>query len=247
MSDGIQREYRRRRGIPPTFLTLLVAAVLVSANALYAMASLGPSGWDMLAVAAWGAVAGRVLLEQFRARTSVTADGVTVRGAIRTRSWAWSEIYGIRVEESRRSTPRWSGYLYATDGRRARLPHLDEYQLGDPIGEVADLCATALRLGLTSLETRPEVEDRIARGARRRKAWQRAAVASLVVAALMFALNTWLIFTNRPTHSLLLIGGVPLVCLPVFFLVADRFGEERHRRLSHPRPAPRTATGAPPD
>lgn len=109
MSDGIEREYRGRRGIPPGFLTTLVAAGLVSAGALHAMATLGPSGWDVLAVVAWPAVAGRVVLEQWRARTSVTADGVTVRGAIRTRSWAWSDIYGIRVEDNKGSTPAGRG------------------------------------------------------------------------------------------------------------------------------------------
>lgn len=245
MSDGIEREYRRRRGIPPGFLTTLVAAGLVSAGALHAMATLGPSGWDVLAVVAWLAVAGRVVLEQWRARTSVTADGVTVRGTIRTRSWAWSDIYGIRVEDNKGSTPRWSGYLYSTEGRRIRLPHLDEYQLTDPIAEVADLCAAALRLGLTSLETRPEVEERIARGTRRRKAARRAGIASLVVAAAMFALTTGLVFTDRPAHTLLLLGGVPLLCLAVFFLALDRVGERQNRRLTHP--ATRTSTGAPPD
>ncbi|MGW0871008.1 PH domain-containing protein [Streptomyces sp. NPDC002740] len=245
MSDGIEREYRRRRGIPPAFLTMLIAAALVTANALHAMATLGPSGWDVLAVAAWLTVAGRVALEQWRARTFVTADGVTVRGPIRTRSWAWSDIYGIRVEDNRGSTPRWSGYLYAIDGNRVRLPHLDEYQLTDPIAEVADLCATALRLGLTSLETRPDAEERIARRTRRRRAWQRAAVASLVVAAVMFVYDIWLVFDDRPTHTLLLVGGVPLLCLPVFFLVLDRIGERQNRRLTDP--ATRTSTGAPLD
>ncbi|MER5198660.1 PH domain-containing protein [Streptomyces sp. NPDC002755] len=245
MSDGIEREYRRRRGIPPAFLTMLIAAALVTANALHAMATLGPSGWDVLAVGAWLTVAGRVALEQWRARTFVTADGVTVRGPIRTRSWAWSDIYGIRVEDNRGSTPRWSGYLYAIDGHRVRLPHLDEYQLADPIAEVADLCATALRLGLTSLETRPDAEERIARRTRRRRAWQRAAVASLVVAAVMFVYDIWLVFDDRPTHTLLLVGGVPLLCLPVFFLVLDRIGESQNRRFTDP--ATRTSTGAPLD
>ncbi|WP_244172453.1 hypothetical protein [Streptomyces europaeiscabiei] len=115
----------------------------------------------------------------------------------------------------------------------------------DPIAEVADLCATALRLGLTSLETRPEVEERIARGTRRRKAARRAGIASLVVAAAMFALTTVLVFTDRPTHTLLLLGGVPLLCLAVFFLALDRVGERQNRRLTHP--ATRTSTGAPPD
>ncbi|WP_371577646.1 PH domain-containing protein [Streptomyces sp. NBC_01314] len=245
MSDSIEREYGRRRGVPPAFLITLAAAGLVTAGALDAMATLGPSGWEVLAVATWLTVAGRGALEQLRARTFVTADGVTVRGTIRTRSWAWSDIYGIRVEDNKGSTPHWSGYLYATDGRRVRLPHLDEYQLTDPIAEVADLCATALGLGLTSLETRPEVEERIARGTRRRSAVRRAGRASLVVAAVMFVLTTGLVFTDRPTHTLLLLGGVPLLCLAVFFLVLDRVGESRNRRLTHP--VTRTSTGAPPD
>ncbi|MEU1193491.1 PH domain-containing protein [Streptomyces sp. NPDC005859] len=245
MRDGIEREYRRVRGVPPALLIMLIATVLVTANALHAMATLGPSGWDVLAVAAWLTAAGRVALEQWRARTFVTADGVTVRGPIRTRSWAWSDIYGIRVEENRGSTPRLLGYLYSTHGHRVRLPHFDDYQLTDPIAEVADLCATALRLGLTSLETRPEAEERIARGTRRRKAWQRAAIASLVVAAVMFVYELWSVFDDRPTHTLGLIGGVPLLCLPVFFLLLDRVAESQNRRLTDP--ATRTSTDAPPD
>ncbi|MDX3645269.1 PH domain-containing protein [Streptomyces sp. MB09-02B] len=195
---------------------------------------------------AWLLIATRVALEQFRARTSVTEDGVTVRGALRTRGWAWSEIYGIRVEDNRWGSPRWSGYLYGTDGTLVRLLHVDEYQLTDPIAEIADLGATAVSLGLTSMDTRPDVEQRIARGARRRKAWQRAAIASAVVMAAMFVVEAWLLFTDRPTHLYALILGVPLACLPVLFYAFDRLGERRHRRDLTP-PATRTATGAPPD
>ncbi|MGW1668911.1 PH domain-containing protein [Streptomyces sp. NPDC002324] len=245
MNDGIEREYRRRRKVPPGFLTTLVAAALVSAGALHAMATLGPSGWNVLAVAAWVATASRVVLEQWRARTSVTADGVTVRGPLRTRRWAWPDIYGIRVEDNRGGVPRWSAYLYASDGRRVRLPHLDEYQLPDPIAEVADLYATALRLGLTSAEERPEVEARIARGARRRTALRRAGLASLAVAAAMLVVDMGMAFTDRPPHTLLLVGGVPLLCLALCFPALDRLGERRYRRLT--RPATRTSTGGPSD
>ncbi|MFE7835608.1 PH domain-containing protein [Streptomyces sp. NPDC057474] len=248
MSNGIEREYRRRRGMAPASLVMLAAAVLITAMAVNAMATLGPSAGDALAVAAWLTIATRVVLEQFRARTSVTADGVTVRGAIRTRGWAWSEIYGIRVEDIKWGTPRWSGYLYATDGSRVRLPHVDEYQLTDPIAEIADLCATALQLGLTSLDTRPDVEERIARGTRRRKAWQRAAMASAVVMGAMFVVDFWLLLTDRPTDTYLLLLGVPLVCAPFLFLALDRIGERQHRRgLTPPAPPTRTSTGAPPD
>lgn len=227
---------------------MLAAATLIIAMAVNAMATLGPSAGDALAVAAWLAIAGRVVLEQFRARTSVTAEGVTVRGAIRTRTWAWSEIYGIRVEDIKWGTPRWSGYLYATDGSRARLPHVDEYQLTDPIAEIADLCAAAVRLGLTSLDTRPDVEERIARRTRRRKASQRTAIAGVAVMAAMLVVDFWLLFTDRPTHTYVLVLGVPLVCLPVLFLALDRIGERQHRRgLTTATPPTRTATGAPPD
>ncbi|MDX2601338.1 PH domain-containing protein [Streptomyces caniscabiei] len=246
MSNDIDREYRRRRGIHPALLVTMVAAALIIAMSVNSMLTLGPSSGSAMAVAAWLFVATRAALEQFRARTSVTAEGVTVRGAIRTRSWAWSEIYGIRVEDNRWGSPRWSGYLYASDGTRVRLLHVDEYQLTDPIAEIADLGATALRLGLTSMDPRPEVEERIARGARRRKAWQRTAVASGVVLAGAFVVDGWLLFTERPTHTYLLLLGVPLVCVPFLFLVLDGFGERRHRRGLTP-PATRTATGAPPD
>lgn len=246
MSNGIERQYRRRRGIHPAQLVTLAAAALIITMAVSTMTTSGPSTGNALAVAAWLTVTGRVVLEQFRARTSVTAEGVTVRGALRTRSWAWSEIYGIRVENNRWGSPRWSGYLYATDGRRVRLPHIDEYQLTDPIAEIADLCAAALQLGLTTLDTRPDVEEHIARKARRRRAWQRTAIASAVVMAAMFVVDGWLLFTERPTHTYLLLLGVPLVCVPFLFLVLDGFGERRHRRGLTP-PATRTATGAPPD
>ncbi|WP_327728157.1 PH domain-containing protein [Streptomyces sp. NBC_00487] len=244
MSVGIEREYRKAQGVPPSYVMLVVAGGLICANTVWSMTEFGRSGLDWLVVVAWTVAIGRVGLEQWRARTLVTADGVTVRGALRTRTWTWSEIYGIRVEDNKRGTPRWSAYLYATDGRRARLHHLDDHQLTDPIAEVADLCATAVQLGLTSLETRPDVEERVEREARRRKAWQRTAIAILGVAAALFVFSIWLIVTDRPTHMYLLFVGIPLACVPVLFLALDRFGESRHRRLT--RPATRTATGAPP-
>ncbi|MEU6802545.1 PH domain-containing protein [Streptomyces neyagawaensis] len=231
-SGGIAREYRRTRRMPPPTLLLMAAGVLVGANSVYAMTESGASLWNGLSLAAWMVVVGRGALEEWRAHTSVTADGVTVRGALRTRTWPWSDVYGIRVEDNRHGFPRWSGYLYAVDGRRTRLPQVDEYHLPDPIGEIADLYATALRLGLTSPEPRPEVEKRIERETRRRKAWQRAAVVGAVVAVAMFVLDGWLLFTDRPSNTFLLVLCVPLLCLPLAFLALDRVGEARAARAS---------------
>ncbi|MFD7136469.1 PH domain-containing protein [Streptomyces sp. NPDC059894] len=225
MDDGIEREYRRRQWVPAAQLALAAVAVLVAFNALQWMTLSGPTAVDALVVAVWLCLGGRVALEQWRTRTNVTADGITVRGPLRTRTVAWSDVYGLRVENSGQRNPRWQAYLYRADGRRVRLPHLDEAQLTDPIAEVADLCATAVRLGLTSLETRPESEERIRRGARRRTAWRRAGLGGLVVAAVLFAVDFWAILNDRPTHSYPLLLCVPLLCVPLFFLLLDRFGE----------------------
>ncbi|MFF3501842.1 PH domain-containing protein [Streptomyces sp. NPDC003247] len=225
MDDGIEREYRRRRWVPLAQLALAAVAALVAVNALQSMTLSGPTSVDVLVLAAWLCLGGGVALEQWRARTSVSAHGITVRGPLRTRTVAWSDVYGIRVEDSRQRSPRWQAYLYRTDGRRVRLPHLDEVQLADPIAEVADLCATAARLELATFEARPEQEERILRGTRRRTAWRRAGIGGLVVAATLFAVDFWAILTDRPTHSSLLLVGVPLLCVPLFFLLLDRLGE----------------------
>ncbi|MFF1682106.1 PH domain-containing protein [Streptomyces sp. NPDC058256] len=232
MSDGIEREYRGRRVVPTVYVSLVAVAVIVAIGVLNATTLSGLKASGTMVPALWLFVGVRVALEQWRVRTFVTADGITVRGPLRTRTWAWTEIYGIRVENRRWGSPRWPAYLYRTDGRRVRLPHFDELQLGDPIAEVADLCATAVRLGLTSLETRPEVEERIRREARRRTAWQRAAGASVIVVVALFVRDFWMIFTDRPTLSFLLLLGIPLLCLPVFFLLLDRLGETLAARRS---------------
>jgi hypothetical protein len=231
-SGGIEREFRRTRRMPPQAALTMTAGLMVGASSVFAMTESRASVGHGLALAAWAVVFARVVLEQWRARTSVTADGVTVRGALRTRTWPWSDIYRIRVEDNKQGFPRWSGYLYALDGRRARLPHIDEYQMPDPIAEVADLYATAVRLGLVSPQARPDVEARIERGARRRTAWRRSAVVVVVVAAAMFVLDGWLLFTDRPSNTFLLVLCVPLLCAPLAFLVLDRVGEARAARAS---------------
>ncbi|MFJ2831283.1 PH domain-containing protein [Streptomyces sp. NPDC087263] len=232
MNDGIEREYRGRRVVPAAYVSLVAVAVIVAIGVLNATTLSGQKASGVMVPALWLSVGVRVVLEQWRARTFVTADGITVRGPLRTRTWAWTEIYGIRVENRGWGSPHWPAYLYRTDGRRVRLPHLDELQLGDPIAEVAGLGATAVGLGLTSLETRPEVEERIGREARRRTAWQRALGASLVVVVALFVRDFWMIFTDRPTLSILLFVGIPLLCVPVFFLLLDRLGEALAARRS---------------
>ncbi|MEV7341660.1 PH domain-containing protein [Streptomyces sp. NPDC093544] len=232
MDDGIEREYRGRRVVPAAYVSLVAVAVIATVGVLNATTLSGQKASGLMVPALWLFGGVRVALDQWRARTFVTADGVTVRGPLRTRTWAWTEIYGIRVENNRRGSPHWQAYLYRTDGRRVSLPHLDELQRDDPIAEAADLCATAVRLGLTSLETRPEVEERVRRGARRRTAWQRALGASLVVVVALFVRDFWMIFTDRPTLSFLLLLGIPLFCLPVFFLLLDRLGETLAARRS---------------
>ncbi|MDV7214505.1 PH domain-containing protein [Streptomyces prunicolor] len=232
MNDGIEREYRRHRGVPAASATLGAVAIFVVVTALNSLSSTGLTDWQVLILVLWLFIGARVVLEQWWARTFVTADGVTVRGPLRTRTWAWADVYGIWVEEVRRGSPRWQAYLYGGDGRRVRLHHLDELQVDAPADEAADLCATAVRLGLASFGTRPEVEERILRAARRRTAWQRALLADLVVVVAMFVLDGWMIFTDRPTHSYLLLLGVPLLCLPVFFLFLDRLGETFAARRS---------------
>ncbi|MEU1177143.1 PH domain-containing protein [Streptomyces sp. NPDC005820] len=228
MGEGIERQYRRQRAVPLVYLSLVAATVVVGINVLDMVTLDGPTGRHLLPLAIWLGLGARVALEHWRARTSVTAQGVTVRGPLRTRTRAWSEIYGIRVEGAKRGgSPRWPAYLYDTDGRRIRLFQVDEQQLGDPVGEVADLSATAVRLGFLAPETRPELEEAIQRGARRRTAWQRAVIGCLVVMVAAFVLFAWLVFTDRPTYTWLLLLGLPLLCLPVFFLVLDRIGEVR--------------------
>ncbi|MFI1710284.1 PH domain-containing protein [Streptomyces griseoruber] len=225
MGEGIEREYRRRRVVPVVYLSMVAVTVVVGVS-LLRMTTLGTTGWDLVTPAIWVAVGARVALEHWRARTSVTAQGVTARGPLRTRTRAWSEIYGIRVEGGKRGgSPRRPTYLYDTDGHRIRLFQVDEQQLADPIGEMADLSATAVRLGLMSSATRPELEGLIGRRARRRTAFGRAVVGCLIVAVAAFVVFTWLVLTDRPTYTFPLLLGVPLLCLPVLFLVLDRLGE----------------------
>lgn len=170
--SGVEREYRKRRKLPQAYL-LLVGVVMLNGLIQTGRVQLGHDNglriWTSAALALlMVATLVRIVLEQYRAHTRVTAAGITVRGAVRSRTWAWQEVYDIRVQPSPRGSgrmaPQWLAYLYDMEGRRVRLPHLDDWQLDDPYAEVSALrLAAAPHRGLT-WERRPQVEEDPAAG-----------------------------------------------------------------------------------
>ncbi|MEU9150252.1 PH domain-containing protein [Streptomyces sp. NPDC048417] len=214
---GVTREYRRRRRPPGAHLLLLGALLM---NGLLQTGRLhddgdggfwwGPPVFALLMVSALA----RILLEQYRAYTRVTTAGITARGPLRSRTWAWHEVYDIRVERaprgSGRMAPQWLTYLYDFQGRRFLLPHLNDWQLDDPYTEVSDLSLATAPYRSLAWEPRPDVEERILVRAAQRKAWTWGAHGALAMMAVMFVVSVGLIVTGRPDHPLLLIGGVPV-------------------------------------
>ncbi|WP_051833817.1 PH domain-containing protein [Streptomyces sp. NRRL S-646] len=245
-TGGIERVYRRRRGLP--WLQLGLMAV-IGANALiqatrfddpYAYRD-GPPGWAPLAVSLlMVATFVRIALEQVRAHTRVTASGITVQGRLRSRSWTWHEVYDIRVEHAPRGMgsmgPRWLSFLYDEEGRRHLLWHLDDWQLADPYAEVSELCLTAAPYRSLAWEPRPEVEARILRGAARRKAWTWAAYGALAVLIAMSVVDFWEAVDGRPEHAFLLLVCVPLVSFGVLGAALDRYWGGRPPVSPVPRP-----------
>lgn len=222
---GVERVYRRRRRLP---WLQLVLTVVIGVNAYFQAGRLddpyashvGPSGWAPLTVGLLMTVGVvRIGLEQVRAYTRVTADGVTVQGRLRARSWGWQDVYDIRVEPAHRSSgslgPRWFAYLYDNDGRRHLLWHVDDWQLDDPYAEVSELRGP-------SWEPRPAVEGLILRGWARRRAWTRAMYGGLGVLVVMFFVDFGRVVEGRPAHSFLLLVCVPVVCFGVLGAVLQR-------------------------
>ncbi|MEV6180795.1 PH domain-containing protein [Streptomyces sp. NPDC052015] len=223
--DRIAREYRRRRPVPKALLALMAFCLLTAAQQTWRTFA---SSRSSALVPEWLSTAGAVALwvplaalalEQWRGRTVVTAHGVTVRGAVRTRSVAWADVHDIRVEPRRRDThgltPRSPAYLYATDGRRILLPRLDEWQLDDPYAEVAELRA-AVALPDGGVGEAPWAEARVRWRAGHRTAWQRANLgAALVLAAMVVLWAGRALVTGTQGQPFLLLVCVPLASLAV--------------------------------
>ncbi|MCD9880280.1 PH domain-containing protein [Streptomyces guryensis] len=215
-TGGIERVYRRRRWPPgPYFVVvgvLCLNALIQVEHTLDDPYRTGWAAWVFLALMALTVL--RVALEQFRAHTRVTAAGITAQGTLRSRTWAWHEVYDIRVEHaprgSGRTPPQWLTYLYDLEGRRFLLRHLDDWQLADPYAEVSDLCLAAAPYRSLTWERRPQVEERILRRAARRKAWTWAAYGALIMFFAMLVLDIGLVATGRPEHVFLLFVCVPL-------------------------------------
>ncbi|MER6532408.1 PH domain-containing protein [Streptomyces sp900105755] len=235
---GVRREYRMRRKQPRSQL-LLLGLLLVNAFVQTGRVSGGGDGGGVR----WGppvmvlvmvvAIA-RISLEHFRARTRVSTAGIIAQGPVRARNWAWSDVYDIRIEHAPRGSgpaaPQWLTYLYDFRGRRFLLPHLDDWQVDDPYAEVAELCLVAAPLRSLTWERRPDVEERILRGAVRRRAWTWGANGTIAVFCLMFAVDVGRAATGRSDHPFLLMVCVPLASGVALAAVLDRYWSTRPPR-----------------
>ncbi|MFG2371307.1 PH domain-containing protein [Streptomyces sp. NPDC048504] len=228
---GIEREYSRRRKMSRG---RFVALCIVQGNFALQMArpDIIPGRYRLLAVALMALLGVWAILTARRGRTTVGADGVTTRGAFRVRRWAWHDIYDLRVETNpgqRRADVKSLTYLYDNDGRRARLPHLDDWQLPDLWAEVADLhTASARHRGMT-WERRPAVEVRIRERVAHRKAQERAITGALIVFFAGLAYLLWEIFTDADPHPFLLLLCAPLAA---YALLAPLFRRRYIRALA---------------
>ena len=210
---GIEREYRRRKRIRRGWLTFMGIAV---GNSVYRMNRdpniLGDRARLVIdALLLWLFI--WALLASWRQRTFVTADGIAVRGAVRTRRRSWHDIYDIRVEprrNQRSGDSQWLTFLYDNDGRRLLLPYVSDGQLPEFGAEIDELRATAARHRGMAWEQRPEVEERIRRQAGHRKAWERATSGALLVLLAMFLVTLWQVATGRDVEPVLLLVCVPL-------------------------------------
>lgn len=232
-TGGIERVYRRRRWPPGPYFILVGVLCLNSLiqveHTLDRPHGTGWFAWVFLALMVLTVL--RVVLEQFRAHTRVTAAGITAQGLLRSRTWAWHEVYDIRVEHaprgSGRTPPQWLTYLYDLEGRRFLLRHLDDWQLADPYAEVSDLCLSAAPYRSLTWERRPEIEEGILRGAAHRKAWTWAVYGALITFFVMLVLDIGLVATGRPDHPFLLFVCAPLVSFGVLGAALDRYWAAR--------------------
>ncbi|MEV6050466.1 PH domain-containing protein [Streptomyces sp. NPDC052107] len=182
----------------------------------------------LVAVGVWGA------LSEWRAHTVVTARGITRQGPLRARTWTWSAVYDIRIENTGNQPlhahPRWPAYLYDAEGRRFLLPQINEWQLDDPYAEVAALREVAWRCGMPYGQ-RAETEERILRQAGRRRGWQWASVAAVVVFALMIVVAVAQDIAGTPANLVLLLLVIPLAAFGVLGLLLAPYCAARALRL----------------
>ncbi|MEU6776336.1 PH domain-containing protein [Streptomyces sp. NPDC046759] len=231
---GPARVYRRQRRRP--LQAALLPLILVGNAALQTIRTHHtlPIWWApaafaaLLAIGIWGA------LLEWRAHTVVTPRGITRQGPLRTRTWAWSAVYDIRVENTgsrpMNGQPRWPAFLYDSEGHRFLLPHINEWQLDDPCAEVAALRAAAWHYGMPYGQ-RAEIEERILRHAGRRRGWQWASVAAVVVFAVMILVALAEDIAGRPANLVLLLVVVPLAALGLLGPLLGRYCAARALRL----------------
>ena len=228
---GIEREYSRRRKMSRG---RFVALCILQGNFALHMARPDsiPGRYRLLAVALMALLGVWAILTARRGRTTVGADGVSTRGAFRVRRWAWHDIYDLRVETNpgqRSADVKSLTYLYDNGGRRARLPHLDDWQLPDLWAEVADLhTASARHRGMT-WERRPAVEVRIRERAAHRKAQERAITGALIVFFAAIGYVVWETTTDGDPHPFLLLFCAPLAA---YALLAPLFRRRYIRALA---------------
>ncbi|MEV7390924.1 PH domain-containing protein [Streptomyces sp. NPDC091215] len=244
--DGVEREYRKRRKLPWSYLGLL-GVVLLNAG-LQTTRLFGDGGggtgpwWVPLCFGVLMLVTlVLVLLALYRAYTRVTSAGITAQGPLRSRTWAWSEVYDIRVEQARRGSrqaagPQWITFLYDFQGRRFQLPHLNDWQLDDPYAEVAELCLAAAPYRSLTWERHPDVEERILRTALRRKAQLWGCYGALVMAGVMFVVAMALVIAGWGEHFFLLVVCVPVASGVVLSAVLQRYWAARPPRSSARQP-----------
>ncbi|MGP2437093.1 PH domain-containing protein [Streptomyces sp. JW3] len=223
---GIDREYRRLRTPLMTWVTLGSGSLAV----LMAGEDAATSSGSLPHAVLFALFLTTVALLNWRAHTTVTATGITVPGPLRTRTWAWSEIHTIRAEGPMKGSSARSAHLYRTDGGRSALPQFDHEQLPDPVAEVDDLLATAVRLGLLPAEPRPGAAARVARGERRRKAGRRAGCCGIAGYAALLLHDFYAIFTDGRTAGTVTEYGVTALTIALAYLLLDRLGELRHTR-----------------
>jgi hypothetical protein len=186
MSEGgFPREYGR--GKWPVGRSLFWGAAL-----LVAVASvLHASGWvGGLVLALLGGFLTWAVTREVRARTVVDADGVTVRGAVRVRHWAWRDVHAVEVEEFPDRPERYARTfvgVYDRTGRRTLLPHVNDLRV-DVRAEAAVIRAVWRESRGADWTHEASVEAAMRRRAAARAVWEDAFLVGLSTFACMFVL-----------------------------------------------------------